>query len=135
MFCRNCGSQIADVASICVNCGTQRGMGDRFCPNCGASTAPGAQYCPSCGLALDQARPKSGKSKIAAGLLAIFLGQFGIHNFYLGYTNRAVTQLLVSILLSWTFVAPLGIWIWAIVEAVKIFQGEIPDADGRPLSD
>lgn len=135
MFCRNCGSQMADVAAICVNCGTQRGMGDRFCPNCGASTAPGAQYCPSCGLALDQARPKSGKSKIAAGLLAIFLRQFGIHNFYLGYTNRAVTQLLVSILLSWTFVAPLGIWIWAIVEAVKIFQGEIPDADGRPLSD
>lgn len=79
--------------------------------------------------------PKIWQVKNRAGLLAIFLGQFGIHNFYLGYTNRAVTQLLVSILLSWTFVAPLGIWIWAIVEAVKIFQGEIPDADGRPLSD
>lgn len=25
------------------------------------------------------------KSKMAAGLLGIFLGSFGVHNFYLGY--------------------------------------------------
>ena len=34
-----------------------------------------------------------GKSKVAAGLLAIFLGAFGVHNFYLGYTGKAVAQL------------------------------------------
>jgi TM2 domain-containing membrane protein YozV len=38
------------------------------------------------------------KSKIAAGLLAIFLGSFGIHKFYLGYTGAAVTMLLVTLL-------------------------------------
>lgn len=34
------------------------------------------------------------KSKIAAGLLAIFLGGFGIHKFYLGYTTPAVIMLV-----------------------------------------
>ena len=29
------------------------------------------------------------KSKMAAGLLGIFLGAFGVHNFYLGYTTKA----------------------------------------------
>lgn len=135
MFCRNCGNQMADIAAVCVNCGTQKGMGDHFCPNCGAPTAPGAQYCTSCGVAFAQPRPRSAKSKMAAGLLAIFLGELGIHNFYLGYTKRAVTQLLISILLCWTGIAPFAMWIWAIVEAVKIFQGEMPDADGNALSD
>ncbi len=38
------------------------------------------------------------KSKMAAGLLGIFLGAFGVHNFYLGYTGKAIAQLLISIL-------------------------------------
>ena len=45
------------------------------------------------------------KSKLAAGLLAIFLGALGIHKFYLGYTKAGVIMLLVSVLslfiLSW----------------------------------
>ena len=40
------------------------------------------------------------KSKAAAGLLGIFLGCFGFHNFYLGYTGRAVAQLLITLLSS-----------------------------------
>ena len=38
----------------------------------------------------------SGKSKIAAGLLAIFLGGLGIHKFYLGYTVPGVIFLLIN---------------------------------------
>ena len=37
------------------------------------------------------------KSKIAAGLLGIFLGSLGIHNFYLGYTKKAILQLCLTI--------------------------------------
>src|SRR5690606_38292038 len=40
----------------------------------------------------------SQKSKIAAGLFGIFLGVFGVHNFYLGYTSKAIAQLLITIL-------------------------------------
>lgn len=38
------------------------------------------------------------KSKIAAGLLAIFLGALGIHKFYLGYNTQGVIMLLVTLL-------------------------------------
>ncbi len=36
------------------------------------------------------------KSKLAAGLLGIFLGGFGVHRFYLGYTTMGVIQIVVS---------------------------------------
>ena len=37
-----------------------------------------------------------GKDRIAAGLLAIFLGALGIHKFYLGYTGPGLVYLLVN---------------------------------------
>jgi len=37
------------------------------------------------------------KSKLTAGLLAIFLGYFGIHKFYLGYTSAGAIQIVISI--------------------------------------
>jgi len=38
----------------------------------------------------------SGKNKVAAGLLAIFLGGLGIHKFYLGFTGPGLVFLLVN---------------------------------------
>ena len=38
-----------------------------------------------------------GKSKIVAALLALFLGSFGIHKFYLGYTNAGIIMLLLAL--------------------------------------
>jgi TM2 domain-containing membrane protein YozV/cold shock CspA family protein len=38
---------------------------------------------------------QGGKSKIVAGLLAFFLGGFGIHKFYLGYSGAGILMLLV----------------------------------------
>ena len=78
------------------------------------------------------------KSKVAAGILALFLGTFGIHNFYLGYTGKALFQLLGT-LLSCGFLA-LPIAIWAFIEGILILvarPGEAPwgvDASGMPLS-
>lgn len=43
---------------------------------------------------------QSSKSKLAAGLLGIFLGGLGVHNFYLGNTGKAVAQLLLT-LVGW----------------------------------
>ncbi len=40
----------------------------------------------------------SSKDHVAAGLLGIFLGGFGIHKFYLGYTTAGFIMLGVSIL-------------------------------------
>ena len=80
----------------------------------------------------------SGKSKVAAGVLALLIGTLGIHNFYLGYTGKGLIQLLGS-LLSCGFLA-LPIAIWAFVEGILILTarpGEPPwgvDAEGVPLS-
>ena len=38
-----------------------------------------------------------GPSKLVVGLLAIFLGGFGIHKFMLGYTKAGVIQLVLSL--------------------------------------
>ena len=35
--------------------------------------------------------------KLAAGLLGIFLGSFGVHKFVLGYNNAGIVMLVVSI--------------------------------------
>jgi TM2 domain-containing membrane protein YozV len=37
----------------------------------------------------------SGK-RLIAGLLGIFLGSFGVHKFYLGYTTTGIIQLVIS---------------------------------------
>ena len=97
MFCKNCGSPMDPNAVVCVKCGCAKGTGISYCPNCGAPTTPGAAVCLKCGSALTTA-VTGGKSKLAAGLLGIFLGSLGIHNFYLGYTGKAVAQLLISVL-------------------------------------
>ena len=71
---------------------------------------------------------------MAAGLLGIFLGWLGIHNFYLGYTNKALVQLLVSVCTC--FIAAVGMWIWGLVEGIQILTGSINvDANNIPLSD
>lgn len=38
------------------------------------------------------------KSKITAGLLGIFLGALGVHNFYIGSYGKAIAQLLITVL-------------------------------------
>ena len=63
------------------------------------------------------AQPVSGtayKSRTSYIVLGIFLGALGIHNFYAGYTGRAVGQLCLTVLT----LGYLGIvsWIWAIIE-------------------
>ena len=78
------------------------------------------------------------KSKAAAGLLGIFLGCFGFHNFYLGYTGRAVAQLLIT-LLSIGLFAPVSA-LWGFIEGIVILcarPGQPPwgvDARGVPLT-
>ena len=71
---------------------------------------------------------------MAAGLLAIFLGAFGVHNFYLGYTGKAVAQLLITLLTCG--IGAIVSSTWAFIEGIMILTGNInTDADGRRLSD
>ena len=67
------------------------------------------------------------KSRLVAGLLAIFLGGFGVHRFYLGYVGIGVLQLLTCG----------GLGIWSLIEAILILTGSgiTTDARGVPLRD
>ncbi len=131
MYCKNCGNEMDNVAAVCVKCGAPRNAGNRFCPNCGAETAPGQAVCLRCGVALSQAVPEGErKSKLVAGLLGIFLGGWGIHNFYLGYTTKGVIQLILTI-------CTCGIAaLWGFIEGILILCGKINvDAKGIPLKE
>lgn len=135
MNCRNCGNQIDPMAAVCVHCGVAAGTGNRFCGNCGAPSNPGATICTQCGVAFPVPVPVGEqKSKIAAGILGILLGGLGIHNFYLGYTGKAIAQLLISVL-SLGFLSFVSC-IWGLVEGILILTGSIAvDGKGIPLKD
>ena len=66
------------------------------------------------------------------GLLGIFLGSFGVHNFYLGYTGKAIAQLLITLL---SFFVLSGISaLWGLIEGILILCGNInKDANGNDL--
>ena len=57
---------------------------------------------------------------MAAGLLAIFLGIFGVHKFYLGYNTAGFIMLAITILGSiFTIgVAAGAMWIISIIEGI-----------------
>jgi TM2 domain-containing membrane protein YozV len=77
------------------------------------------------------------KSKLAAALLGIFLGAFGIHRFYLGFTTIGVIQLVLGLAGFVTCgITSLVSGIWGLVEGILILIGNInTDATGQPLTD
>jgi TM2 domain-containing membrane protein YozV/ribosomal protein L40E len=84
---------------------------EKFCRECGSSIRANAEICPKCGVrqvavsagGSGMATTADGKSKIAAGLLALLLGGLGVHKFYLGRTGLGVLYLLFC----WTFIPAL----------------------------
>lgn len=132
MYCRNCANQLDPNAAVCTKCGVRVGEGSNYCPNCGSETLPNAAICTKCGVDLKKTSAMASgeqKSKMTAGLLGIFLGGVGAHNWYLGYTGKAIAQLVLS--------ACFGIGaIWGLIEGIMILSGSInKDAKGIPLKD
>ena len=121
MFCPNCGTRVAYDAGA-ENKGPEidpQANGTDDSQNA-RTAAPGPVY--------------SEKSKLGAGLLGIFLGGLGVHNFYLGYTGKAVAQLLLSLLTCGAL--SLVSEIWGLVEGIMILSGSIDrDAQGKLLKD
>ena len=147
MYCRYCGKEMVQGAAVCVHCGAPAGAGTAYCPFCGNPTAPGAVVCLNCGRqtnAVVLAPGQEQKSKVTAGLLGLFFGGFGVHNFYLGYTGRAVAQLVIQIVCVTLTGCTAGLLFpligitptWALVESIMIFAGGIKkDGKGIPLKD
>ncbi|MFI3325896.1 MAG: TM2 domain-containing protein [Clostridia bacterium] len=108
MYCKNCGQQIDDNAVVCTQCGTN------------------VDGRPQVTVEANVVRVTGQKNKLVAGILGLFLGGFGVHNFYLGFYGKGIVQ----ILLCWTGISA----IWALIEAILILTGHInQDAKGNYL--
>ncbi|MCC2546883.1 TM2 domain-containing protein [Hymenobacter sp. BT175] len=72
-----------------------------------------------------------GKSQLIALILALLVGSFGVHRFYLGYTGRGILLLCLT-LFGWILfgLGPLVAFVMAIIDAVNIYQGELKPANG-----
>ena len=72
------------------------------------------------------------KQWLVALVLGFFFGGFGVHNFYLGYTNRAIIQLILTITV---FGAPItGVWVLVELILILMRSGSYGyDAQGQPL--
>ncbi len=102
--------------NYCNKCGAQLSVGDAYCSTCGNRVAPAGT------------NSASGRSKLVAGLLGLFLGSWGIHNFYLGKTGRGIAQIALTMI---TFGAA---GLWGFIEGILILCDRInTDANGKPL--
>ena len=118
----------------------------KFCQNCGSNCeavsakAPEAPQMnatmvnnPAPTVSMNSAAVP-GKSRVVAGLLGLFFGSLGVHNFYLGRTGRAVAQLLITVLSCFLLSFISGIW--GFIESILILCGNVQvDGNGNPLKD
>lgn len=80
--CKNCGRQISRFdADLCPYCGEEKPF------EAGYETQDMTSFVkPITG----EGELKKSKSKVACGLLCLFLGIFGAHYFYLGFKNKGI---------------------------------------------
>jgi TM2 domain-containing membrane protein YozV len=120
-YCSNCGNELKPEDQACQSCGT---------PVYRAATVPTPEAdvpVPSPPQATPQALPQTvivaqPKSMAVAYALLIFLGQLGLHRFYLGRVGSGITQLLLGVI-GWAtvivvigFVPLIVLWIWLLVD-------------------
>ena len=124
------------MAKFCPNCGRELEDDQKFCPGCGTNQNPDETINQNANVTNETVNISNpdAKSRLVAGLLGIFLGCFGVHNFYLGYNGKAIAQLLITVLSC--FVLSGISFIWGLIEAILILVGTInTDANGVKLID
>lgn len=145
-YCGACGKSIHLTAQACPFCGAsqasltpplppgvlsgQKAADQKYCSACAAVLHVTAETCPRCGARQQGAGsliPE--KNKTVAGLLALFLGGFGIHKFYLGRIGIGIVYLIFC----WTFIPAFiaffeAIWYFAMKESAfheRVRRGSI----------
>lgn len=122
------------MANFCTQCGNKLELNDTICSNCGRLIKGNKVVEEVEAIKVEKIKKTNSKNKIVAGLLGVFLGGFGVHNFYLGYYGKAIAQLLITVLSCCTlsFVSS----IWGFIEGILILSGNIDkDASGNKLSE
>ncbi|WP_415379042.1 TM2 domain-containing protein [Halosimplex sp. TS25] len=88
----------------------EKGPGEKFCAECGAIINEKAEICPECGVRQPGMGSTGDDERLIAALLAIFLGIFGAHKFYMGKTGQGILYLCFS----WTGIP----WIIGLIEGL-----------------
>jgi hypothetical protein len=132
MYCRNCGKELIGTPEYCMNCGARPLAGNNYCQACSAPTNPMAEICIKCGAKLvsksTTGAGRSGKSKTASVLLAVFLSFWtwlytykkDAWKFWVGLGVCIFIIILAAATMGmsamFTWIISVGIWIWAIVD-------------------
>ncbi len=62
-------------------------------------------------------------------ILAIFLGELGIHDFYAGYMKHGIIKLCLSMFLGWLIIPLIIVFIWSLYDIITVRE----DANGMPF--
>lgn len=132
--CPECKSSVSDQAGSCPQCGYP--LRAQISVRAPGSTEPPKRLHP------DYVRPerapivqgrttqhivKTAKNRGIYIILGLFLGFFGIHNFYAGYHGRGLAQLLVVLVLGWFVIGLVIVCIWVIIELFTVSQDATGD--------
>ena len=119
MFCPKCGSANDDGASFCAKCGATL-----------AAAAAGAEAGASSGTmrtaTASAGKVVTGKNPTVALVLSIFLGCFGVGQFYNGDWKKGLAMLVGTLVLGPPTggLVALGIWIWSAIDAHQVASGK-----------
>ena len=132
MKCAYCGNEIPFNAAICPSCGVQIPQGEQQQYQQPMQQQYQQPTQPMVGQVIQNdvaynTMLMSGKSRTAYIILAILLGEFGIHSFYAGYSGKGTVQLLITVLSagSGSFIS----WLWAVSDIFSVKS----DARGIPF--
>lgn len=103
-YCISCGAAVGRDAAFCQACGVDqdelptggaegRAADEKYCCSCGTVINRAAEQCPECGRRQTAGREEANVDRVTAAILAIVLGGFGAHKFYLGQTSTGVVYL------------------------------------------
>ena len=143
MKCVKCGAELAAGSRFCNSCGASQATGSGKCVKCGAELEADAKFCDACGApqSAEQVAPQGvpmpppgaptaltlpPKKLVTYRMLSLFLGGFGVHSFYAGYTAKGTVQLVLGL-----FTGGIVSGIWALFDIFKVTT----DAYGRPMED
>lgn len=138
MYCTNCGRPLKD-GEVCAcmkedNTQTEQKNGTTYYepPQQQFYTENVYHYAPT-----DPANYPADyvpRNRYIAAVLALTLGIFGVHNFYLGRKEKASTQLVLTILGLLIIVGPLITYVWSIMDLLQILTKDQTDGNGYNLT-